>query len=269
MLNINLGIVGCGNMGEAILKGVLSKKVMSKHKIYVSDKIKAKALSMRRKYGVNVKSINSSLARKADVIIIAVKPQVSQKLLSDLKYFIDKKKMIISIMAGVKLESLQKAVGEGVSIARVMPNIAAFVGESISAISYNRYVKKGQKNIVKNIFRGIGEVGEINERLQDSFTALYGSGPAYFFYIVECFIEAATREGFSQKDALRFVRQIIKGSSNLLHLADVSPQSLRERVTSKGGATEAAINYLEKRNFKKIVKEAIHAARDRAAHLSK
>jgi len=268
MLNLNLGIVGCGNMGEAILKGILSKKVIRKHNVYVSDKIKAKALSMRRKYGVNAKSFNSSLARRADVIILAVKPQGAQKLLGDLKYFIDKEKLIISIMAGVRLEKLEKAIGDSIPIARVMPNIAALVGESISAISYNRCVKKHQRIIVKNIFCGIGEVSEINEDLQDSFTALYGSGPAYFFYIVECFIEAAMREGFSRKNAASYVRQIIKGSSKLLQSTDVSAQTLREKVTSKGGTTEVAIKVFEKNNLKQMVKDAIRIGRNRSRRLS-
>ncbi|NQT22940.1 MAG: pyrroline-5-carboxylate reductase [Candidatus Omnitrophica bacterium] len=268
MLRINIGIIGCGNMGEAIIKGVISKKVIDKRNIYVSDKIKTKSTAMRTKYGINAKSFNTSLVRRSDVVIIAVKPNSTEKLLSEIKYFIDRKKLIVSIMAGVRLDSLGKVLCESIPIARVMPNIAAFVGESISAISYNRFVKKYQKTIVKNIFSGIGEVAEISEEMQDSFTSLYGSGPAYFFYIIECFIEAAMREGFSRKNAASYVKQIIKGSSKFLQLTDVSAQTLREKVTSKGGTTEAAIKVFEKNNLKQLVKDAIRAGRNRSKHLS-
>jgi len=269
MLHIKLGIIGCGNMGEAIIKGVLSKKNISKRNIYAADKIKAKPAHLRKRYGVEIVSLNSALVRKSQVIILAIKPQDVLKVLEEIRYFIDETKLIISIMAGIKTEKIRNIIGRSVPVVRVMPNMAAFVGESFSAISYNRFVKNVHKAIVRKLFSAIGEITEIDEKKQDAFTALSGSGPAYFCYMVECFVRTALKEGFSRKEALRLVVQTIKGSAKVLTLSGVTPEFLRENVTSKGGTTEAAIKVFEKRALKKIIMEAIKAAVKRSRELSR
>ncbi len=269
MLRIKLGIIGSGNMGEAIIKGVLSKKEMSKRNIYTSDKIKAKAANLRKRYSIKILSLNSALVRKSQVIILAVKPQDASKVLEEIRYFIDETKLIISVMAGIKTEKIRNIIGRSVPVARVMPNMAAFVGESFSAISYNRFVKNAQKDIVRKLFKGIGEITEIDEKKQDAFTALSGSGPAYFCYMVECFVKAALKEGFSRKEALRLVVQTIKGSAKVLTLSGVTPEFLRKNVTSKDGTTEAAIKVFEKKALKRIIMDAVKAAVKRSRELSR
>lgn len=268
-MRIKLGIIGCGNMGEAIIKGILSKKNISKGNIYASDKIKAKAANLRKRYGIKIQSLNSALVRKSQIIILAVKPQDALKVLQEIRYFIDKTKLVISIMAGIRTEKIRNIIGRAVPVARVMPNMAAFVGESYSAISYNKFVKDAHKDIVRVLFKGIGEITEIDEKMQDAFTALSGSGPAYFCYMVECFVRAALKEGFSRKEALRLVIQSIKGSAKVLTLSGVTPELLRKIVTSKGGTTEAAIKVFERKALKRIVMDAVKAAVKRSKELSR
>ena len=269
MLRIRLGIIGCGNIGEAIIKGIVSKKILNRKNIYASDKIKAKEANLRKRYGVKILSLNSILVRKSQIIILAVKPQDAQKVLGEIRYFIDRSKLVISIMAGIKTEKIRNIIGRSVPVARVMPNMAAFVGESFSAISYNKFVKNVHKDIVRELFNGIGQITEIDEKMQDAFTALSGSGPAYFFYMVECFVKAALKEGFSRKEALRLVVQTIKGSAKVLTLSGVTPEFLRKNVTSKGGTTEAAIKVFKKRVLKRIIIDAVKAAVKRSKELSR
>lgn len=269
MLRVKLGIIGCGNMGEAIIKGAVANKVIHRKNIYVSDKKKIKATNLRKKYGVIPQGLNSNLVRKSDIIILAVKPQDSTALLEDIRYFLDGKKMLISIMAGVNIAKIAKVLGKTLPIARVMPNMAAFVGESMSAVSYNDKVTKDYRETVLALFKGIGSVSEIDENLQDAFTALVGSGPAYFFYFVESFVSAARKLGFTHKEAMKFVIQTVKGSAKVLVMSDVSPRILRERVTSKRGTTEAAIRLLEQKGVKRTVTEAVLAAAKRSKDMAR
>lgn len=268
MLHVKLGIIGCGNMGEAIVKGITTRKIINKRDIYVSDKKKIKATNLKKRYGVNAQSLNSAIVKKTKVIILAVKPQDAQRLLDELRYFIDKSDLIISIMAGIKTNKIQEIIGKSVPVVRVMPNMAALVGESMSAVSYNVHTESKHKNIVRKIFSGIGEIIEIPESMQDAFTALVGSGPAYFFYIVECFLNAARKQGFSRKQALQIITQTIKGSAKVLGLSGATPELLRQKVTSKGGSTEAAMIVFSKKALKHIILNAVQEAAKRSKELS-
>lgn len=269
MLHIKLGIIGCGNMGEALLKGILSRKILNRSDIYASDKIKTKAQNLKKRYGINPLSLNSALVRKSQIIILAVKPKDAVKVLEEIRYYADRDKLIISIMAGFRMEKIKNILSAPVPIARVMPNMAASIGQSVSAISYNKLVRDSQKAIVRTLFKGIGAIVEIDEKMQDAFTALCGSGPAYVFYIIEGLLKAAVNEGFTHGEALKLIAEVIKASVKVLEVSGTAPQVLRKKVTSKGGTTEAAIKIFEKRHLKKTIADAVKAAAKRSRVLSR
>jgi len=256
-------------MGGAIIKGLLLKKIIAPGNIFVSDCMKQKARTLAGKYNVRYKTANIETALKSDVLILAVKPQDSAAMLEEISEDVKKGTLIISIMAGVRMEKIAGYLRKGSCIVRIMPNMAAFVGEAVSGISYNRYVRPGHKHIVRTLFKAIGEVYELPERMQDALTALTGSGPAYFFYFIESFINAAREHGFSTKDALMLATQTMKGSAIVLRDLKASPEELRKKVASKGGTTEAALKVFDKRNLKKIINDAVNAAVQRSKQLSR
>lgn len=264
---IKLAILGCGNMGEAILKGILAKKVCASGDIFVSDKVEAKAKKLVSKYKVKY-SPNQKAAKRADVVLVAVKPQNAGELFGEINSAIKKNVLIISILAGYKIARIEKFFGKKVAVSRIMPNMPAFVGEAISAISYNKNVSALQRKIVENLFSSIGIIVEVGENKLNAITALTGSGPAYFFYFIESFIHSAMHLGFKEKEAIDLMVQTMKGSAAVLEELEEHPGLMRTRVTSKGGTTEAAIKVFEKRHLKKIIHEAVLAAEKRARELS-
>ncbi|MDD4202021.1 MAG: pyrroline-5-carboxylate reductase [Candidatus Omnitrophica bacterium] len=266
---MKIGFIGCGNMGQAILKGMIDKKLVSSKNIFVCDKDKKKISNVTKKYKVKALKTVIDLVEKVQVIIFAIKPQDSELVLSEISPYIDHKKLLISIMAGITTKKIEKHFIKGISVARVMPNMAAFVGQSVSSIAYNNYVSAKHKKIVKKIFSAVGEIYETIEKKKDVITALSGSGPAYFFYMIEAFVDAGIKNGLSRKDALLLIVNTLKGSAEVLKNTDMDPLELRKMVTSKRGTTEAAIDVFNRSDLKKIIIEAVTAAKKRSEEISK
>ena len=210
---MKLGIIGCGNMGSALAKGILSKRVLQFNNIYVSDKDAAKTRALHRKFGIII-SGNEELAKKCNVVIVAVKPKDSDKLLESISGLLDTRKHLVSIMAGLTIERIESHIPKKIAVTRAMPNMAALAGRSITALSHNRAVK--DKATVTRIFSSIGDVIEIEEEHMDAVTAVSGSGPAYFFYVAECLRDAAVKLGIKQDKALKL-------AVATLHLEQVFP----------------------------------------------
>jgi pyrroline-5-carboxylate reductase len=268
MLKVKVGIIGCGNMGQAIINGALSRRIISSRDILVADSNKVKAKSIARRFNVRMRTDNAALAGDVDVLILAVKPQHSVQVLEEIKDHIKPKALVISIMAGVKIQRIAALCCYACPIVRVMPNLAAVAAESLTAICFNRNVDIKQKKIAMDLFSSIGKIYVTREKMMDAVTAVSGSGPAYFFYLAEAMIEAACAMGFSKTDASRLVVQTLKGSSALLDQMKSDPKDIRERVTSKGGTTEAAVKVMDGKGLKDIVKAAVLAASRRSVELS-
>ncbi len=232
-----IAIVGSGNMGQAIAQGLLGKTIIQQGQLILTN-----SKTKNNKYAV----------QKADVIILAVKPQVVQDVLKEITEVV-KGKLIISIIAGVAIDTLQESFGEKTAIVRVMPNLAARVGKSMSVWIKNKEVTKKQAEVVKKILEAIGTQLELQEEKQINMaTAISGSGPAYFFYITELIEKGAQELGFSHKDARLLAKQTMLGSAELLQMSSCSAEELRHAVTSKGGTTEAAFREFYKRGFGRL-----------------
>lgn len=264
-----IGIIGCGNMGEALIKGLAQVSRKAKSLLIVSDADRIKSERMRRKYKVAVAENNESLADSSDIIILAVKPKDFDEAVGSIKSSLSRKKLLISIAAGVTTRQIEGLLSGDIPVIRVMPNMAAVIGESVSSISAGHFAAKAHIRTAKDIFSSLGDIVEIKEDLVDAITAISGSGPAYFFYLVESLIEAAEGIGLTKETARSIVLKTLVGSGKLLEALKSEPSDLRARVTSKGGTTEAALKVFESRNFKDIVKEAAIAACNRSKALSK
>ncbi len=268
-LNMNLAVLGFGNMGQAIVKGLLSKGVLSPEQVFIFDPAEDKQQEAE-KWGLQVVSSAEELMNYASILLVAVKPQMLQMALQPLSLAVNEKILLISIVAGVSIHYYKNLLGKSsLRIVRTMPNTPALVGEGITALSFSEECTETDKKIALQIFQSVGKTVVVSEEQIDAVTAVSGSGPAYFFYLCECMIEAGKDLGLSEEIAISLVRQTFYGSASLLVSGNDSPETLRARVTSKGGTTESALKTMEANNFKSIVIEAIRSAHNRAKELGK
>lgn len=263
-----VAFIGCGNMGSALISGTLGSGLISKDKVLVTD-IRPKRLEyIREKEGVSTTEDNREAVEKSDIIVLAVKPQVVGRVLSEIKDVMTGDKVIISIAAGITTGFIEKALEREVPVVRVMPNTPALVKTGASGISPGKYAGEQEEAIAEQMMRRVGIVVKVPEEMLDAVTALSGSGPAYIFYIIESLIEAGMEMGLSEDDVKKLVGQTILGAVKMVMETGESPQVLRAKVTSPGGTTEAALKYLEEKGFQKILIAAVKEAAIRSKELS-
>jgi len=263
----HIGIIGCGNMGEALIKGILGKGLVPKSRLLMNDIRKSRLFYIKHRYGI--KQMDSEeLAKRCNIIVLAMKPQDLNSVMNRISWNLTSRKLLISILAGVRIGRIGLRSGKKVQVVRVMPNMGALIGEAVSAMSFAKGVKKENKAIARRIFASFGDVIEVNESKMDAITAISGSGPAYFFYLVELLVNSALRLGIEKERAEKLVIKTAIGSAALLARMKQSPQTLRHRITSKKGTTEAAINVFKHRNLEAIIREAVAAAAKRSRELS-
>jgi pyrroline-5-carboxylate reductase len=263
-----IGFIGAGNMATALIKGLLDRNVFNFSDIYISDINTQRCRDLANQFGINICVDNISLVQKADITVLSVKPQVIAEVLSDLKDAFKTDALIVSIAAGITVEKIAGFVGD-LPIVRVMPNTPALIGSGVSGIYANKKAS-GQIEKIKKIFSSVGAVAVVaDEKLMDIITAVSGSGPAYYFLMMETMITAAIELGIQPDMAAQLVLGTAKGAADLAIVSKDSPAQLRARVTSPGGTTEAAVNVFSTNNFSSIINQAIKAAKDKSIELSK
>lgn len=261
-----LGLIGVGNMGASILEGLFHKKLISPSRVWVYDKLEDKANDFAKKWKANRARSNEELVRSADVVLLAIKPQDLFAASSEFKKVVKSTQILISILAGTPLEKIRKAVGPKPALIRAMPNLGAKVGASVTAISGK---PRSAVLTAEKIFSGCGQTLQLAEKFFDLVTAMSGSGPAYFFYLMEQMIEEGVRQGLPVGKAQQLAVQTALGAAKLAVSSDLSPGVLRQMVTSKGGTTEAALNVFHQLGAPSIISKAIQAACERGAELSR
>lgn len=256
-------------MGGAIALGLISRKVIEPACLTISDPNAGK-LRLYRKMGAVAVRDNASAVKAADIIILAIKPQIFSEILEEIKGNISSKQLVISVAAGIEIKKIKKILGFKQPVVRVMPNLGAMVGSSMSAWTKSREVAKSQQKTVKLILGAVGKEVYINkEPLLDAVTAISGSGPAYFFYMAELLEIGAAKMGISKKVAAELAVGTLIGTAELLKQAQKRPRAYRSEVTSRGGTTEAAFRVLEKSDFSEIFILALKGARNRSRELRK
>lgn len=260
---IKIGIIGCGNMGAAIIS-----KIKGKYDILVVEKEPARVNLLKKKYKVSFVGLGRAL-ESSDVIILAVKPQNFDEVLSQLSGLIAKNQLVISIAAGITTEYIEKRLGRNVRVIRTMPNLPAQIGEGMTGICKGKKATPADLREAVKIFENIGKTLIVQEKWIDAITAVSGSGPAYVFLFAENFIKAAKALGFNDAQAKALVSQTMRGSLDLLEQSTEDAGTLRERVTSKGGTTAAALEVFGRAGYEKTFKNALMAAKKRAKELAK
>ncbi|MFH1190218.1 MAG: pyrroline-5-carboxylate reductase [Candidatus Omnitrophota bacterium] len=269
MTDKKIGIIGCGNMGEAIFSR-LSQAMEKSTSLMVSEMDYARRSAIQDKYRIIVAIDNNYLVKYCDVIILAVKPKYIESVLGrEVCCGMSPDKLLISIAAGITTKHIESVVGKDIPVIRVMPNMPAVIGEAISSISAGASAAKEHMALAREIFSMIGTVVEVEEGLVDAVTAISGSGPAYFFYFIESLIEAAGKLKLDGATARELVIKTALGSAKLLDRSKEDPALLRRKVTSKGGTTEAALKVFDAKKLKNIVCSAAEAACKRSGEMSK
>lgn len=267
--SLNVGIVGGGAMAENILRGILTAGLLSKEQITVSDLRPERISHLKNSFEIKTTLDNHELVSKADLLILAVKPQNMRGLLHDIKNeFVDDSKLVLSIAAGIKAETIFQSLDKKGRIIRIMPNIGARVLASASVLCLGPSSTASDLNLARLLFDAIGQTDVIDEDLMDAVTALSGSGPAYIFMIIDALADAGVKVGLSRSIALKLAAQTCFGAAKLVIETDALPAQLKDQVTSPGGTTIAGIHALEKGALRGIIMDAVEAAYRRARELS-
>jgi len=264
----NLGIIGCGNMGEAILKGVLDGCFLESCQILFYDKDNTREKYIKRKYKVNAANEIIELVKKTRYILVAVKPQDIKTVLDEIKIsFNYKLNTIISIVAGIPTFYIEKTLGSNASVIRIMPNAPALFGKGMAAVSKGKFVKKRDLLFAERLIKSVGDYVLIEENYQNIATALNGSGPAYFFLFCKYLIECGIRNGLDLETSKKLVINTMIGAGVTIKESGSDLDSLIKKVASPGGTTEAALKEFGRGKLGKIIIKAVESAKKRAYEL--
>ena len=268
LTGLKIAVVGAGNMGHALVRGLVEKSVYAQS-ISVYDPDKKKLDALRKVCPIKIAKSNRVCVSLADVVILAVKPQILQEVITDIATAAGKDVLVISIAAGVPIAKIEQYFKKPLSLVRVMPNMPALVGSGMSAFSLGKHATQKHCKITEAILDSFGESAQVPERALDLVTAVSGSGPAYFFLFAEKMIEAAYELGMKAELAKKLVYQTALGSAKVMIQTQEDPEDLVAKVASKGGTTEAALGVFQKKGLGRLVHEAVKAAQKRSIELRK
>lgn len=272
MLNMKkdfaLGFIGVGNMGEAIVRGLVKDKLLDRSSIVVTDIDRAKCLKLESELGINTADNISDLLSQVDAVLYSAKPQNCPQILPQISSTIKPPQWLISIAAGVKTKIIEAYLPDETPVVRVMPSITALVGECPAAICAGKNATEKHLQMTQEIFNSVGITLIVDEKLLDAVTGLSGSGPAYVFLFIEALADAGVQVGLSRSDATHLAVQTVKGASKMIAESDEHPAILKNKVTSPGGTTAAGLYELECGNFRSAVASAVISATKRSEELS-
>jgi pyrroline-5-carboxylate reductase len=262
-----VGFVGTGNMGEALIRGLLHGHLCRPEQIICSDARPDRLKAVRETYGIRGTSHNTEVVKQSDIVILAVKPQIMRQVVDEIAKYLDLSKLVISIAAGVPLETIESSAKKELKLVRVMPNICVSVREGASAITAGKHALKEDLMFAKTIFDSVGKSLFIEENLLDAVTGLSGSGPAYIFLIIDAMADAGVKVGLSRGDALILASQTVLGAAKMLIETGEHPGKLKDMVTSPGGTAIAGLHTLEQGGLRTTLINAVEVATERSKAL--
>ncbi|HOF40023.1 MAG TPA: pyrroline-5-carboxylate reductase [Candidatus Hydrogenedentes bacterium] len=263
-----VGFLGFGNMGRAIAGGLIARGTMRPEQLAAFDVDEARRAAAGA-LGMQQADSARALAQASGVLLVAVKPQHAAEALEPVAEVPGADILVISICAGLSTGFFEERLGGRVRVVRAMPNTPALVGAGATALAPGRHCREEDVDFAKSVFESVGRVEVVPESAMDAVTALSGSGPAYFFYLVECLVRAARDEGLTEAQATELAKQTALGAGRLLMESDEGASVLRERVTSKGGTTEAALRAFQEHGFEGVVRAGVAAAAARSRELGR
>jgi len=263
-----IGLIGAGNMANALMDGLLRSGSTKAENIICSDANERQLETAQKKFNVATTTDNIEVINKADIIIYAIKPQIMASVLKETAAHLDMSKLIISIAAGVPLAAIESLLKKDLRLIRVMPNVAVAVREGATAIAAGDHATEEDVKLAMAIFNSVGKSIFLKENyLMDAVTGLSGSGPAYIFMIVDALADAGVKVGLSRKDAQLLASQTILGAAKLLLETEAHPGQLKDSVTSPGGTSIVGLHTLEKGGLRTTLIDAVEAATNRSKDL--
>lgn len=264
-----LGFIGNGNMGKAMIGGIIGADLFKPEEILVSDIFEEGLKRTREEYKVLTTTDNKDLAKKADLIVLSIKPNLYPIIMEEIRNEVKDDVIIITIAAGKSIESTEECFGRKMKVVRVMPNTPALVGEGMSALSFSQSIEDEDRTLLVDIFESFGRAEIVGESLMDAVTAVSGSSPAYVYLFIEALADGAVIEGMPRDQAYRMAAQAVLGSAKMVLETGRHPGDLKDMVSSPGGTTIEAVAKLEEKGFRDGVISAVRACADKSREMSK
>lgn len=263
-----IGFIGGGKMATAIMKGIINSGYCSKENIFVSDTNPDALKILEENYGVNTTQSNKEVAENSDIIIFAVKPFVLRDVLEEIKTYIDSKKLVLSIAAGISIKTIEDILGD-IPVIRIMPNTPALVNAGMSAVCKGTNANATHSQIALDIFKSVGIAIEADEKYIDIITAISGSGPAFYYYFIEQIAKAGEKLGLDYDTCLKLSAQTALGSAKMVMESGINPEQLIINVTTPGGCTAVGNDILKEHKVNDILFETIEKTAQKAFELGK
>ena len=263
----SVGFVGAGNMGEELIKGLLAANLVPAEAIHATDVRLERLKELNRQYGIQVSSDNAELIRHADIVILAVKPQIMDAVLTEIAPAVTRRKLLISIAAGVSTAKIRAVLRKDARLIRVMPNTPALVLEGVTAVAKADGLEADDLETAGEIFGAVGRVVVLGEELMDAVTGLSGSGPAYIAVVIEALADGGVRMGLDRITAMTLATQTVLGAATLLRETGLHPGAVKDMVCSPGGTSIAGIAALEEGGIRTTFIKAVERATQRSREL--
>lgn len=262
-----IGFIGCGNMGRAMLGALVKSNDINNDNIIVSTKSKESAKRINEEFGVQTTVVNTEVAKKSNVLFLAVKPYFFKEVIEEIKDIVNNDTIIISIAAGITIAQIEEGFGKKIKVVRTMPNTPALVGEGMSAVCPNKNINSDELEYVKKLYNLFGKYEILEEKDFHAFIALCGSSPAYVFMFIEAMADAGVKLGIPRAKAYKLAEQSILGSAKLALETGKHPGVLKDEVCSPGGTTIEAVMDLEKNGFRNTVISAVEKCAEKSKNM--
>ncbi|MCF6154778.1 MAG: pyrroline-5-carboxylate reductase [Candidatus Brocadia sp.] len=260
MVKEKIGFIGGGKMGEALSKGIINAKLNTPDNIMVSDVIAERCKLLNKEIGIKTTQNNKDVVSFADVIILAIKPQMMNEVLSNLKNDITPRHLVVSIAAGIPIRFIESRLQAGIRIIRVMPNTPCLIGASATAFALGKCATDADGQLVFHLFNAVGRVFQLDEKYLDAVTGLSGSGPAYVYMFIEALSDGGVKMGLPRDVATILAAQTVLGAAKMVLETGQHPAQLKDAVTSPGGTTIEGISKLEDSGLRSAMINAVEAA---------
>lgn len=265
----SIGFIGCGNMAQAIIGGIVNANIVQKDKLIGSNRGEKNLRKVNELYGIKTTHDNKEASKNSDILVLAVKPNMYSSVIEEIKSVVKEDVIIVTIAAGISISFIEKAFGRNIKVVRTMPNTPALVGEGVTAVCCNDKVTSEELDDIVCIFKSFGTAELIDEKLMDAVPAVSGSSPAYVYMFIEALADGAVRDGIPRDKAYKMAAQAVLGAAKMVLETDIHPGKLKDNVCSPGGTTIEAVYTLEKNNFRGTVMEAMKACTDKTKEMSK
>lgn len=263
-----IGFIGAGNMASAMIGGIVNSKLVEPNMVTASAYTQGTLDRIHANFGINTTKDSKEVTRNSDIVIVAVKPDIYNDILEEIKDFVDDSKIIVTIAAGKSIKDIEAIIGENKKIVRTMPNTPALVNEAMSSISINKNIKDEDLEAVVEVFSSFGNTEVVPEYLIEAVIGASGSAPAYVFLFIEAIADAAVIAGMPRQQAYKFASQAVMGSAKMVLETGKHPGELKDMVCSPGGTTIEAVKVLEEEGFRAAVIKAICACIEKSQKMS-